>query len=201
MIPPFAHRISIKGMLLSAVLAMSGVAQAEAGPDLAPTLFTRAEDYSLYVNERYGYEISYPSFFLAGGVSDSGDGQVFTAPKGDAELRVFAHACVDEQESVGQYLKSYRKKEADGKLVVTYRHKSKGTAVVSGHAGKRVFYRKLIIEGGWCTEFSFKYDHAQKVDYDAITAKIAASFKPQYSMPVLDGRGRVPVAGARTHSR
>jgi hypothetical protein len=137
-----------------------------------------ADDYRLYVNERYGYEISYPSFFLAGGVSDSGDGQVFRSPKGDAELRVFAHICMGEQQSPSQYLKSYGRQEAKGGLVVSYRYKGARTAVVSGRKDNKIFYRKLLNENGWCTEFSFEYDESQKANYDTVTSKIAASFKP-----------------------
>jgi hypothetical protein len=137
-----------------------------------------ANGYRLYVNERYGYEILYPSSFIAGGVPLSGDGQVFRSPQNDAELRVFAHTCAAEQQSPGSYLKSYSKQQAEGKLIVTYRHKTNESAVVSGHIGSKIFYRKLLSDNDWCTEFSFEYDESQKAYYDKVTSTIAASFKP-----------------------
>jgi hypothetical protein len=137
-----------------------------------------ANGYRLYVNERYGYEILYPSFFIANGVSLSGDGQIFTSPQNDAELRVFAHTCSEEQQSISSYMKTYSKREAEGALVVTYRHKSRDSAVVSGHIGKKIFYRKLLrSDSDWCTEFSFEYEEAHKENYDKVTSTIAASFK------------------------
>jgi hypothetical protein len=154
---------------------------ATALPGMAPA----ADAYTLYVNNRYGYEILYPSSFVAGGVSDSGDGQVFTSPAGDAELRVFAHTCIGDQQSAEHYLKSYRKLEAEKKLRLSYQFKGKDAVVVSGQAGHRIFYRKLIDENGWCTEFSFEYDEAQKGKYDRVTSKIAASLK----LPPAPGKG------------
>lgn len=116
---------------------------------------------------------------MAHGVSDSGDGQVFTSPANDAELRASASLCLKgENLTPTDYVLAHNRDERAGKLAITYSKKGKNFAVVSGNDGTRIFYHKLIIRDEWCTQFTFEYERSEKAKYDAITARIASSFKP-----------------------
>jgi hypothetical protein len=137
-----------------------------------------AEDYKTYVNERYGYLISYPADFLPQGVSDSGDGQVFLSPTSDAELRVFAGSCVDGINSTPvEYVAGYEKEQKAKRLTISYQRRGKHFAVVSGHKKGRIFYDKILAKEGWCTEFTFEYDERQAAKYGEVTNHLASSFK------------------------
>jgi hypothetical protein len=136
-----------------------------------------ADNFLFYNNARYGYEIAYPADFVAQGVSGSGDGQVFASATDDAELRVYASTCTaGEDVNAARQISKYIQEAKQEKSVVTYQRRGKDFAVVSGTLGKRIFYYKLIIRGQWCTQFRFEYEAAQKVKYDAYTARIASSF-------------------------
>lgn len=138
-----------------------------------------SEAFRLYVNERYGYEISYPSSFVAHGISDAGDGQVFTSPANDAELRVWASLCLKgENLTPADYILAHYRDKKIGEVTITYSKKSKNFTAVSGTAGTRIFYHKLIIRDEWCTQFTFEYERSEKTKYDVITSRIAPSFKP-----------------------
>lgn len=136
-----------------------------------------ADAYKLYVNERYGYEIAYPADFIPLGVAPNGDGQVIESPGREAELRVFAETCFGAKETVGKFIASYVARERQHEITITYRHGGKEFAVVSGYEGNEVFYTKLLIDGDWCTEFTFKYPSARKTAYDPVATRIATSFK------------------------
>ena len=52
--------------------------------------------YKTYVNKRYGFVVDYPDYLKPQGEAANGDGQVFSSANTDAELRVYARACIDE---------------------------------------------------------------------------------------------------------
>lgn len=136
------------------------------------------EGYKTYVNERYGYLISYPADFLPQGVSDSGDGQVFLSPTKDAELRVFASSCVDGFNSTpAEYVRDYENEQKAKHLTISYQRRGKHFAVVSGYKKGRIFYDKILIKEGWCTQFTFEYDKRQAAKYSEVSNHLASSFK------------------------
>lgn len=138
-----------------------------------------ADDYRTYVNERYGYHIEYPADFLPQGVADAGDGQVFLSPAGDAELRVFASACLEGSNATpAEVIARYREAARAGRLSVSYRHAGQSFAVLSGHRDGRIYYDKVFTVEGWCTQFQFTYAREQASRYDRVTRRIAASFRP-----------------------
>ena len=139
--------------------------------------------YEVYSNWQYSYQIAYPVFLVPQGVSDAGDGQLFRSKNGDATLRVSGHACVDEIDYPSTVLRAYAKKEKAHEIDITYRHKTRETAVVSGYRGAKIFYAKALFENGHCSVFEFTYDTARRDVYDKVAARIAASFKPFDEMP------------------
>lgn len=137
-----------------------------------------AGDYRTYVNERYGYSISYPTSLVPQPISGSGDGRIFNSKTGDAELRVYASTCY---ESPDEYVAGYEREQKTGNLTVTYSHKGKGYVVVSGLKKGRVFYNKVLISGEgndlWCTTFTFEYDETASEKYNDVTKRISTSLK------------------------
>ncbi|MFZ6658040.1 hypothetical protein [Undibacterium sp. TJN19] len=135
--------------------------------------------YKTYVNHRYGYTIDYPDYLVPQGEAANGDGQVFLSKDGEAELRVYARACIDDWDTTpAEFLKkAEQEKLKDGKII-TYKAKGKGFAVVSGTKGKQIYYDKLLTTGNWCTSFEWNYAASQKEKYDEATKLIASSFKP-----------------------
>jgi hypothetical protein len=136
------------------------------------------DGYETYTNERYGYSIVYPADFRPQGVPDAGDGQAFLSPNGDAELRVFASACLEGLNSTPQqYVAGYKKEQNAKQLTLSYQRASKNFAVVSGHKKDRIFYDKIIIHDDWCTQFTFEYSEDQAAQYNAVTDRISSSLK------------------------
>jgi hypothetical protein len=152
-------------------------------PALLSALFLCAsllagEAYETYTNARYNYRIGYPADFLPQAVADAGDGRIFLSPTGDAELRVFASACLDELNATPeQYVAGYKKQQRAGQLSLSYQRAGKDFAVVSGHRKGRIFYGKILIHDDWCTQFTFEYNESQSEKYNAVTNRLALSFK------------------------
>ncbi|MBC3915950.1 hypothetical protein H8L32_00500 [Undibacterium sp. CY18W] len=166
-------------------------------PLLACLSFSARADtvYKTYVNQRYGFAIDYPDYLQPQGEAANGDGQVFLSPKRDAELRVYARACIEEWDTTpAEFLaKAERNKAKDGRQI-TYHAKGKHFAVVSGikdgnngdknggnkigNNGQQIFYEKLITDGKWCSLFQWTYASSNREKYDEATKRIAASFTP-----------------------
>jgi hypothetical protein len=133
-----------------------------------------ADGYSVYLNEKKGYEIAYPSSFVAQGSLKAGEDQSFISPQLDAELSISAGRCVEGRDATAA---DYIALHQQVKLNVTYKRAAKNFAVVSGTVGSRIFYHKLLIVDGKCAQFQFSYEREQSAKYDPVTAHIGASFK------------------------
>ncbi len=135
--------------------------------------------YKTYVNGRYGFSIDYPDYLIPQGEAANGDGQVFLSKDGEAELRVYARACIDDWDTTPtEFLKKAETEKVKEGRVISYRAKGKGFAVVSGTKGKQIYYDKLLTTGNWCTFFQWNYAASNKEKYDEATRLIANSFKP-----------------------
>lgn len=135
--------------------------------------------YKTYVNGRYGFSIDYPDYLIPQGEAANGDGQVFLSKDGEAELRVYARACIEEWDTTpAEFLKKAEAEKVKEGRVISYRAKGKGFAVVSGIKGKQIYYDKLLTTGNWCTFFHWNYAVSNKEKYDEATRLIANSFKP-----------------------
>lgn len=135
--------------------------------------------YKTYVNSRYGFSIDYPDYLIPQGEAVNGDGQVFLSKDGEAELRVYARACIDDRDTTpAEFLRKADAEKVKEGRVISYRAKGKGFAVVSGTKGKQIYYDKLMTTGNWCTFFQWNYAASNKEKYDEATRLIANSFKP-----------------------
>ncbi|HEX8494596.1 MAG TPA: hypothetical protein VF658_17250 [Pyrinomonadaceae bacterium] len=127
--------------------------------------------YKTYTNARYGYSIAYPSSLLIPqGEADNGDGQAFRSKDGAAEMRVYG-----SQNMGGGLTAAYT--EAQAGKDVSYKIIKRNWFVVSGRSGGKVFYQKTMMKNDVLKTFTIEYDEAQKATYDAVTTRIARSFK------------------------
>lgn len=56
---------------------------------LTISVFAQPEGFKVYVNEKYQYSVLIPENFGGMGESESGDGQIFVSPDGDAHIQVY----------------------------------------------------------------------------------------------------------------
>ena len=142
---------------------------------LVPTF--AQNEYQTYRNARFDYSIAYPSALLIPqGEAENGDGQKFLSRDGRAEVMVFgSHNALDQsfrdayEEAAGTSQHPNRS--------VTYKVLRGDWFVVSGTKGKKTFYQKTILRDGVFKTFRIEYDTDQKLIFNPVTTKIAASFK------------------------
>ncbi|SHN38213.1 hypothetical protein SAMN05192549_10977 [Duganella sacchari] len=130
-----------------------------------------------YDNSKYGYAVSYPASFVGQGVSDAGDGQIFTAPGNDASFTASGSYCEDGARALASFVDGYKQNEKKGSLTITYSRMTKSFAVVSGIRGSRIFYAKQTFNNTSCAKFSLEYEPAAKSVYAPLIGRIANSLK------------------------
>lgn len=168
--------IGLTALLLT--LSVAGPAPArEPAPEVKARLdkvCSRTNVYDCYANHKYGYVLAWPRQLLAPqGESDAGDGQVFAAPDGRAELRCWAGFNDVLEQTIPAALAEAL---AEPGRQVTYRHRGKDFFVVSGLEGGKIFYRKTMLAHGVLASFELAYDPAQKARFDPVVQDLAASF-------------------------
>lgn len=166
-----------------------------ATPDAAalfePDIFTEGEGgYALYQNARYGTFISYPAtYFTPERAPGSGDGRTFVSADGASRFYVFAQydalgLTQDEMMQQDETLGSYDE--------VTYRASGVNWYVLSGHVGRNIFYRKVILDpSGLVQTFEIVYPARLKESFDPVVTYMAESFGPGTSADDL-GTGPDP---------
>jgi hypothetical protein len=161
-------------ILTVALLSPFVTAAKPAQNDSDSTVTSAAGKFLSYVNNKYNFSVDYPASFAGQGEPDAGDGQVFISPANDARLTASASYCGAGLYSPARFLADHQQNSA---LKVTYSRQTKTLAVVSGTIGTRIFYDKLISNGVQCAKFRLEYESAQREQYDALVARIAASLK------------------------
>lgn len=134
-----------------------------------------AAEWRTYVNGRYGTTVDIPfDVFLAEPEAENGDGRRFVSRDGSASLTVFAGANVDRR-SLSELVRAARVDAADER--VTYERKGGRWYVLSGYAGPKVFYRKLLFSPDREVVHTIEivYPAVAKPLYDPLTARIANS--------------------------
>ena len=164
---------------LALVLAMGSQGWARQGgpsPDVAARLDAvcgQTGVYGCYTNHKYGYVVAWPKKYLTGqGESDSGDGQVFSSPDGQARLACWASFNDVLGESIGQ---AYAQALQEAGTQVSYKHLGKDFFVISGIRDGRVFYRKTLLAHGVQASFELRYAEQLKAAFDPIVKDVARS--------------------------
>src|SRR6201995_5050921 len=125
----FARQRWLRGVLLTASLAMLTSASAEQG-------------YRDYRNARFGVSADVPSDWKAGREPDNNDGLVFTSPDGAATITVSGILNADDEPA--STLIAEEQRAGDGETN-TYRKASARQVVISGIRGAVIFYRKTML--------------------------------------------------------
>lgn len=102
-----------------------------------------------------------------------GDGQVFK--NNDATLTVFGSNMLLNETLRKEYDAKIKERGADS---VTYKTYRPTFFVISGKAGGKVYYQKVVKKpnGSYIT-FIFEYDESKRGVYDKAVAKVAESLK------------------------
>jgi len=129
--------------------------------------------YQTYANARFGYSISYPPNLLEPqGEAANGDGQVFSARDGSAEMRVFGRHNVND-ETLRSMFSRVTREFGNG---VTYKVIRQDWFVVSAVIEGKIHYQKTMLRRGVFKTFEIEYDSSRRAIYDSVTTRIAKSF-------------------------
>jgi hypothetical protein len=142
----------------------------------APLIAVAApEGMQTYVNERYGYSVSYPSgVFRAQPVSESGDGRVFKSVRYGAEFRVWANYAAQSM-SPGEIAAI-----AEGDCLdkhASYRVVRANLVAISCETKDGILYEKQLIHGGLVTAFSMTYPATQRRYWEPVVSEISGSLR------------------------
>lgn len=129
-------------------------------------------EYKLYTNERYGFSIKYPSFFLMGELPANGDGITMHSPDNSVELTVFGSNNVFNETAASSYNKLT--KESSN---ITYKTQQGNWYVVSGIEGDKIFYEKYVVGNGSINAFIIKYPSSKTKEYDSTVNVLNSSFE------------------------
>jgi hypothetical protein len=137
------------------------------------------EGWATYVNDRFGFSVSYPAdVFAMQPPPENNDGRTLISAD-SAKILVFAGYNVDKQT-----LQSKRASLTGGDYPrITYNATGRDWFVVSGHRTiggvDSIFYEKYIVSTGSDTIDSLivTYPAALKARYDPSVDRVAASFK------------------------
>ena len=174
---PCLRALSASFLLLPLLLggrhAFAGQAQHSGSPH-GVAVCERTDTYGCYTNHKYGYVIAWPKTLLtARGESAAGDGQIFTAPDGQAELRCWAgFQSVDRQSLQALF---HRAQQEPG-FQVTYTHLGKNFFVVSGKKDAKIVYQKTITGRDITATFVLTYAPSRSAVFNPIVGDIAKSF-------------------------
>lgn len=140
----------------------------------ADPVAAKADAYGWYTNHKYGFAIAWPQKLLtAMGESDAGDGQLFNAPDGQAQLRCWASFRSVETTPLKQL---FQEAQQNTDLHVTYKHIGKTFFVVSGTQDGKIAYQKTIQGKTITATFLLTYAQSQRAVFDPVVGDIAKSF-------------------------
>lgn len=155
----------------------------EAGPE-APAVPAVAEDWTGYVNDRFGTAIDYPAdLFEMLPPPDNDDGRSFAVRNGEGGFFVFASYNVFEW-TLAELLEDDLASGDYGS--VTYRRTGDDWYVLSGHRGDDIFYRKVILAGDVIHFFEATYPRAQRKSFDPVIARMAKSLSPGLAIDLAE---------------
>lgn len=135
-------------------------------------------EYDTYVNTRFGYSISYPTFLTPQPEAYNSDGREFT--KGDNE-KITVYAMYNVMESTIQELKQMREKSIDGS-VVYYAQKNNWYVLSGINSAGNIYYLKTILYNDTEYTVQLTYPQDKKEFYNEIIDKVISSFDVEWSV-------------------
>jgi|GEM_PF-5300490 len=131
--------------------------------------------YKSYYNERYGFCVEYPDYFITQQQSGNGDGCVFASSDGEFVMKVWGSyiVTVDGEPTVDN-LYNYYLNYLD--YVPTYEFKNSKFFVFSGNVGGKVIYEKHIVKSdGTENVLLLEYSATRESEFDDIVTHISKS--------------------------
>ena len=132
-----------------------------------------AETWRTYVNPRFGVSAQVPSDWTMGPEPVDGDGRVFTAPDGSAEITVSGILSTSSRDQEFAIMTAANPGET-----ITYKAVRGAVVVVSGTRAGTIFYRKSVLHCAIWNDVSIEYPAREKSKYDALVVHVAASLEP-----------------------
>ena len=133
---------------------------------------TEAQNNLKYVNARYGFQVSYPSFLISAPIPANGDGIRMYDKKGF----VLVASGINNESEITFQSELNSQWESIGK--VTYRIRRNNWFAISGVKENKIIYIKSYIGTGSINHLYIEYPKDQKERYDKIVEAIAKSFVP-----------------------
>jgi hypothetical protein len=136
-----------------------------------------------YVNEKFGFSISYPSEILSPDITEASDsGQVFKSKDGMAILKVWIDPRVTPVEGEAIDLKALYDKDIAYKSGYENNYKIFATTsytITGVQGGQIIYYQKTIVSKGHVVTGLLRYqgDSPDKKTYDAMIEPLFKSFK------------------------
>jgi hypothetical protein len=130
-----------------------------------------AQEYKRYCNPRFGFCVSYPSYFNISPESKNKNGRHFYDYNGFVMITYARNNTLDETLQTEMQFES---KDFDR---ITYRRKRKTWYVLSGYKGSNILYIKTYVGKKSSNYLHIEYPIDKKTEYDKIVTKISRSFK------------------------
>ena len=132
---------------------------------------------AVYVNARFGYELSYPTDRLvAQPEASNGDGRRFRARDGSAEMAVWGGYNALEQ-SPAALARAVVDTDCGGRTPALRVARADLVAVSCLKADGRIVYQKTLIHSDVLTTLRFDYPAAERATWDPVVKRVSASMK------------------------
>jgi hypothetical protein len=131
-----------------------------------------AQNNSMYVNARYGFQVSYPAFLISAPNPANGDGIRMYDKKG------FVLVASGINNESGETFQSELNTQWESIGKITYGVRGDNWFAISGFKGDKIIYIKSYIGTGSINHLYIEYPKDQRDRYDKIVETIEKSFKP-----------------------
>ena len=133
---------------------------------------TEAQNNLKYVNARYGFQVSYPSFLISAPIPANGDGMRMYDKKGF----VLVASGINNESEITFQSELETQRESIGKMI--YGVRGSNWFAISGIKENKIIYIKSYVGTGSINHLYIEYPKDQKNNYDKIVEAIEKSFRP-----------------------
>jgi hypothetical protein len=133
---------------------------------------TEAQNNLRYMNERYGFQMSYPAFLISAPIPANGDGMRMYDKKGF----VLVASGINNESEITFQSELETQRVSIGKI--NYGVRGNNWFAISGVKENKIIYIKSYIGIGSINHLYIEYPREQKDRYDKIVEAIEKSFRP-----------------------
>jgi hypothetical protein len=138
-----------------------------------------ADDWTTYVNDRFGATADIPASYKPGEAPANDDGLSFVSPEGDATIFVWGSLATVEEESFADYAKRLIAYDKDDGWEVSYSAGKDDWYAFSGSNADRILYERIIraCNGEIANHVRLEYPAARKTAFDPIVEHVTKSLR------------------------